>query len=292
MNNRVSPAKGPDLAIFGGSTFSRGAGSSCRPRRCARRRAARPQCVRRSPCRQHTPFGMHLVIARVGCLNRQKSAGSDMKGECRPADPAAGECLQQSFGEVQSGCRRGHAHLGPGKHRLIIGTVARIAAARTLDVRRQRHRTVACQRLAECLPFKIEAQSHVALGVLLGDKRGEVPHEEDDVVADPEPSRALGKRAPGTAAEIAMERDLDRRCSAASLEPGRNHFSIVEDEQIARAQQLRQIRDAPVVEARRCRYAPIAVLPRAARTGDRLLAPAADQNRNRRGASLKSIPRQ
>ena len=108
-----------------------------------------------------------------------------MQGQCRPADAAPGERLEQSGGEVKSGGRRRHGALGAGEDRLIIGAVARIAAARPLDVGRQRHRAVAGERLAESRRFEIEAQSHVALGVLLGDIGGEV-FGEDDAVAGPQ----------------------------------------------------------------------------------------------------------
>ena len=52
---------------------------------------------------------------------------------------------------------------------------------------------------------------------------------EDDMVADPQPARALGKGAPRTTAEIAMQGHLDRCCTAAAEEPRRDHLGIVED---------------------------------------------------------------
>src|SRR6516162_2346097 len=99
--------------------------------------------------------------------------------------------------------RRRYRTLGAGKDRLIIGMVARIAAARALDIGRQRHRTVAGERLTERLSLKAELQGHVALRMLLGDIGGEILPEGYSV-ADPQPARALGKGAPHTAAEIAV----------------------------------------------------------------------------------------
>ena len=45
-----------------------------------------------------------------------------------------------------------------------------------------------------------------------------------------------------------MEGDLNDRCTAASGEPSRDHLGVVEDEEIAGAQQTGQIQDLPVLE--------------------------------------------
>ena len=73
-----------------------------------------------------------------------------------------------------------------------------------------------------------------------------------DVVARPQTPGAFGKSAPGAAAEVAVERDLDHRLAAPADQPRRDHLGIVEDEQIARAQQFRQIRYMPVLEPSCC----------------------------------------
>ena len=49
-----------------------------------------------------------------------------------------------------------------------------------------------------------------------------------------------------------MEGDLNDRRATASGEPSRNHFGVVEDEEITAAQQRRQISDAPILEPARC----------------------------------------
>ena len=76
---------------------------------------------------------------------------------------------------------------------------------------------------------------------------------EDDMVADPQPARALGKGAPRTAAEIAMQGHLDRSHPAPADEPCRDNLGVVEDEQIAAPQQRRQIRNPPVLQPSRGR---------------------------------------
>src|SRR5580704_19204891 len=82
---------------------------------------------------------------------------------------------------------------------------------------------------------------------------GEKVFGEDQTVARPQAPRALRKRAPCAAAEVAVERDLDHRLAAPAGQPRRNHLGVVEDEKIARTQQCRQIRDPPVFEPSRCR---------------------------------------
>jgi hypothetical protein len=95
--------------------------------------------------------------------------------------------------------------------------------------------------------FEVEAQGQITLGMLLGDITGEILGE-DEAVAHPQPARAFGKSPPRPAAEIAIERDLDRRRAAVPDEPRRDHLGVVEDEEVARPQQSREIRDPPVLQ--------------------------------------------
>src|SRR6267143_1966900 len=62
---------------------------------------------------------------------------------------------------------------------------------------------------------------------------------------------AFGKSPPRPAAEIAVEGDLDRRLAAVPNEPRRDHLGVVEDEQVARSQQCREIRDLLILEPSR-----------------------------------------
>ncbi len=142
--------------------------------------------------RKGAPFGVHLVVARVDGLDRQKGAGPDMQGQRRPADAALCKRVEQGGGEVQTCGRRRHGALDAGEDRLIIGPVARVAAMPALDVGRQRHRAVAGECRAERPGLEVEAQGHVALGMLLGDIGSEI-RRELEVVARPQPARAFGK---------------------------------------------------------------------------------------------------
>src|SRR6516162_11548010 len=109
-----------------------------------------------------------------------------MQGQRRPTDAALGESLKQAGSEMEARCRRRYCSLGAGEDCLVIGAVARVAAARALDIGRQRHRAVASQRLAKCLASEVEAQGYVALGMLFDDIGEEIPGE-DDAVAHPQP---------------------------------------------------------------------------------------------------------
>ncbi len=71
---------------------------------------------------------------------------------------------------------------------------------------------------------------------------------KDDAVARPQPAGSAGEGAPCPAAEVAVQGDLDRRLAAAAGEPRRDHLGVVEDEEITRPQQGRQIGDAAVRE--------------------------------------------
>ena len=86
--------------------------------------------------------------------------------------------------------------------------------------------------------------------MFFGDLGGEI-RGEDEAVARAQPARTLGEGAPRAAAEIAVERNLDRCRAAAPHQPRRHHFGVVEDEEVARPQQCRQIHDLPVLETSR-----------------------------------------
>ena len=192
------------------------------------------------------------MLARIVGFDRQKGARADMQGEDRQADAAPSECLDQRRGEMQPGGRRGNSALGAGEHRLIIGPVARVAAAGALDVGRQRHHAMTRQRLAERRPLQIEAQGHVALGMLVRHPRREILGEVE-TVAGMQPAGALGKGAPRAAAFVMMQGYLDSRSATFSDKTSRHYLRVVADQQIARPQQIRQIENMPVGETSLCR---------------------------------------
>jgi hypothetical protein len=127
----------------------------------------------------------------------------------------------------------------------VIGTVARVAAALPFDVGRQRHCAVAGEGVAERLALAIEAQDYLALRAFFDHFGGEIGGEFD-AVPWVQPARALGVGEPTAAAEIARQRHLDRRQPAPPDQSRRDHLRVIEDEQVSRAQQLRQVGDIPV----------------------------------------------
>ena len=104
------------------------------------------------------------------------------------------------------------------------------------------------ERLSERTPFDVEAQGHITFGMFLRNTRLKFLGEDDPIARALSPC-ALGKGPPHTAAKIAIEGDLDYRLAAASDEPHRKHFGIIEDEEITRTQQYGQVSDLPVFEA-------------------------------------------
>ena len=170
-----------------------------------------------------------------------------MQGQRRPADAALGEGIEQGWREMEPRRRRCHSTLGAGKDRLVVGAVPWVAAPRALDIGRQRHRAVTRKRLTKRPGFEVETQGHVALGMFLGNGGGEVV-AKDDAVADAQPACTPGESAPGSA-EIAVQGHLDRGSPAAPNEPRRDHLGVVEDQEVARSQQCREIHDPPVLQS-------------------------------------------
>ena len=152
---------------------------------------------------------------------------------------------------MQTGGWRGDRALGAGEDGLIVGPVARIAATGTLDVGRQRHRAVTGERGAECRGFEVELEGHVALGMLFGDGRGEILGQSE-AIAHMQPASAFGEGAPRPAALIPVQGDLDRCRVAPRDEPRRDHLGVVANQEVARAQQRREIRNPPVRETSLC----------------------------------------
>ena len=207
--------------------------------------------------------------------------------------PRAASAAKQRRREMQAGGRRGDGALGAGEDRLVIAAVAPIfgvAVARALDVGRQRHRAVA-QRAprGNASPSRSNA-SVTSPSALLATISAEKSVGEDDrgrrVAGAAPPWR---RRASTPPPRSRCQGDLDRRLAAPADEPRRDHPRVVEDEQVARPQQLRQIGDMPVDRAARLPATPRAAPTRAARPADRRSARGAGRSRNRQGASGNAI---
>ncbi len=138
------------------------------------------------------------------------------------------------------GDRAGFARVD-GLVALVIGGVGR-----ALDVRRQRHAAEAQQQFFERLG-RIEAQ-HEELAVASEHRRRRAVIEQNAparlrLLADAELHARLVR------AGDALDQDLDGAAGVlAPVQPRRQHARVVEDEQIARREQLDEIGEAAVVE--------------------------------------------
>ena len=93
-----------------------------------------------------------------------------------------------------------------------------------------------------------EPQHDLAVRCFLDHLGGEIGGEIEPV-GRVQPPRAAGIGAPHAAAEIARQGDLDARVATPADQPRRDHPGVVENQQVARPQQIRQLRDMPVEKA-------------------------------------------
>ena len=120
-----------------------------------------------------SPFGVHLVIARVVRLDRQEGAGADVQGHAMEARPRRLDALEQRRREMQTGGRRGHGAVFAREHGLIVGAVGGANGAARGDVGRQRRRAEPLDRLVERRAVEGEGERDLARLALLLDLRVE-----------------------------------------------------------------------------------------------------------------------
>ncbi len=98
----------------------------------------------------------------------------------------------------------------------------------------------------------VEAERHLARRRFLEDLGGEVRmggRRERDPVAGPQAPRTFGEDAPDALPQVAMERQLDPRLAAPAGKARRDDAGVVEDHDVAPAQEARQVGDAVIGEA-------------------------------------------
>ena len=102
--------------------------------------------------------------------------------------------------------------------------------------------------------MRVEGEHDRAVLVLGLDRGGEAAGE-GEAVARPQPLGRPGEGEPAPAAQIADQQRLDRdvlpagRAAAHALQSRRDHLGVVEDQQVAAAQQARQVAHRAVVQA-------------------------------------------
>ena len=148
---------------------------------------------------------------------------------------------------------RGHRAVVPGKQRLVVGAVLRIGHAASY-VGRQRHGAALFEGRQESRTHGVEGEHDRAVLVFGLDPGGESAGEGEPV-AWPQPLGRPREGQPAPAAQIADQERLDRdvltagRATAHALQSRRDHPGVVEDQEVAAAQQARQIAHMSVVQA-------------------------------------------
>jgi hypothetical protein len=140
----------------------------------------------------------------------QERAGTDMQCHGGPGDTPALKRVQQFRGEVQArGGGRDRAFL-PGEDGLVVGVVRWQRPGGTIDIRRQRERPCAVQRVPESLAGQVEGHRHPAIGIAGLDGSGQVigPIEMQQVPGA-EAAGVAGERMPGPVWPRLVERDAD-----------------------------------------------------------------------------------
>ena len=213
-----------------------------------RRPAASRSLDRRAHFGAHgDAFGMHAMLGEIVDAHRLKSPGSDVQRHERRAHSHFAATREHRFVEVQTGRRRGDRAGLARIDRLIARRIVRFCRPR--DVRRQRHRAVLFevrQRIgAELQLEQIVAATDVVSLHAAGQRYRHVAAQR---------FARVRMREDAASFEHALEQDLHLpACGLAADDARRNYARIVEHEQVAGAQQRRQIREAQIVHTRSLR---------------------------------------
>jgi hypothetical protein len=134
----------------------------------------------------------------------------------------------------------------PGSRLCLLGS--RLSALGSpFDVRREGHDAVGVQNGAE-VDVRGQPQQAPTQQTERGDLRFEVSAGQREALPYARAARGLDQRLPAAAADRAHEQDLDgATVGEHAEEPGRQHPRVVQDDEIARPQVLRQIREHPVL---------------------------------------------
>ena len=154
---------------------------------------------------------------------------------------------------MQAGRGRGHRAVVSRKQRLVVGAVLRIGHAAPY-VGRQRHGAALLEGGQESRTRGVEGEHDRAV-LVLGLDRGGESAGEGQPVARPQPLGRPREGEPAPAAQVADQQRFERdvlaagRAAAHALQSCRDHLGVVEDQQVAAAQQAWQIAHVAVVQA-------------------------------------------
>ena len=192
-------------------------------------------------------LAVHHVVLDPRAANGREGGGSDVQRHAHHRDPALPELPQQCVGEVQSGggCGRGAGVLGI--YRLVAFGVRGVR--RTVDVGRQRYRTVLLQVAG--LERAIEGEHQRAAAVRRFAQRcGQAARERHRAPAADKLARATGKRQPAAAA-IGRSQQQERHLPAPRQASGQacvQHPGVVQHHYAVRCQDRRQLGDPCMVQ--------------------------------------------
>ncbi len=143
------------------------------------------------------------------------------------------------------GCgRRGDGPLLAREHRLIVRAVGIVGGASRGDVGRQRHSACALEEQLDRL-VAVELEQEGAVLAALDSRRADAPGECDRV-ARLQPLRVADERPPAARPFAFVQSRADAGFTAAAFELRRDHLGVIEDQAIAGAEALRQVRDDAV----------------------------------------------
>ena len=186
-------------------------------------------------------------------LDRQEGAGADMQRHaCAWRCRVRASRRTSSAVKCSAGGRRRDRALARGEHGLVVGAVALVGRAARGDVGRQRHVAAFGDRLSSTGAVEREGQRHLAALALVLDGRVELAEEADAALVAEADDVARRSRFAGLT-KARQREPSSRWCSVASIrgslaaadapavQPRRDHLGVVDDERVARAQQIRQI---------------------------------------------------
>ena len=205
------------------------------------------------------PFRVHHVIPGVLDLDGQKGARADVQRDPMQARAGRLDAREQGRREVKPRRRRRDGAGFVGEDRLVgLAILGRGGPARR-DIRGQRRQADPLDRLVERRAGKCEVQddfARLALGLDLGVERGEQAgmalggFAEANALADFQLLRGTNERAPAAFVDALDQHRLDLGdrvpARAHPVETRGDDARVVDDNRVARPQEVRKIPDAPI----------------------------------------------
>ena len=196
-------------------------------------------------------MGGHILY-----LHRQKRARPDVQGNIGDIHPPRRQGLQQRRIKMQRGGWRRNSTRGFRPNGLIIIFVLRIRRPFGRDIGGQRHRPNLGQCRVEIIACQVKPQRRLALGAPLAGGRKLVGKYHLFTIGqfaqglDQGRPAAIGARFQQGHLDTRLDRPLGRLPPPHAAEPGGNDLGVVQNQPVARAQPLRQVKHMPIMQPR------------------------------------------